>query len=52
LHTAFASSLPQRTCLLGLSEYLDCRGIIPDGLCCKEMMVVDHVPGGLVSTGA
>jgi hypothetical protein len=52
LQTSFASSLPQRTCLLGLNEYLACRGVIPGGLCCKEMMVVDLVPGGLVPTGA
>jgi hypothetical protein len=49
---SFASSLPQRTCLLGLNEYLACRGVIPGGLCCKEMMVVDLVRGGLVPTGA
>jgi hypothetical protein len=52
LHTSFASSLPQRTCSLGLNEYLACRGLIPGGLCCKEMMVVDLIPGGLVPTGA
>jgi hypothetical protein len=52
LQTSFASSIPQRTCSLGLNEYLGCRGLIPGGLCCKEMMVVDLVPGGLVSTGA
>jgi hypothetical protein len=52
LQTSFASSLPQRTCLLGLNEYLACRGVIPGGLCCKEMMVVDLVYGGLVPTGA
>jgi hypothetical protein len=52
LQTSFASSLPQRTCSLGLNEYLGCRGLIPCGLCCKEMMVVDLVPGGLVSAGA
>jgi hypothetical protein len=52
LQTSFASSLPQRTCSLGLNEYLSCRGLIPSGLCCKEMMMVDLVPGGLVSAGA
>jgi hypothetical protein len=52
LHTSFASSLPQRTCSLGLNEYLGCRGLIPGGLCCKEMMVVDLVPGGLVTARA
>jgi hypothetical protein len=48
LQTSFASSLPQRTCSLGLNEYLACRCLIPGGLCCKEMMGVDLVPGGLV----
>jgi hypothetical protein len=48
LQTSFTSSLPQRTCSLGLNEYLGCRGLILGGLCCKEMMVVDLVPGGLV----
>jgi hypothetical protein len=48
LQTSFASSVPQRTCSLGLNEYLACRGLIPGGLCCKEMMVVDLVPSGLV----
>jgi hypothetical protein len=43
LRTSFASSLPQRTCSLGLNEYLACRGLVPSGLCCKEMMVVDLV---------
>jgi hypothetical protein len=52
LQTSFASLLPQRTCLLGLNEYLGCRGLIPSGLCCNEMIVVDLVPGGLVSAGA
>jgi hypothetical protein len=52
LQTSFASSLPQRTCSLGLNEYLACRGLIPGGLCCNEMMVVDLVPGGLVPCGA
>jgi hypothetical protein len=52
LHTTFASSLPQRTCPLGLNEYLACRGLIPGGLCCKEMMVADLIPGGLVPAGA
>jgi hypothetical protein len=52
LQTSFASSLPQRTCSLGLNEYLGCRGLIPGGLCYKEMMVVDLVPGGIVSTEA
>ncbi len=52
LQTSFASSVPQRTCSLGLNEYLACRGLIPGGLCCKEMMVVDLVRGGLVPTGA
>jgi hypothetical protein len=50
LQTSFASSLPQKTRSLGLNEYLGCRGLIPDGLCCKEMVVVDLVPGGLVLT--
>jgi hypothetical protein len=48
LHASFASSLPQRTCLLGLNAYLGCRGLIPGGLCCKDMMVVDLVSDGLV----
>jgi hypothetical protein len=48
LQQSFASSLPQRTCSLGLNKYLACRGLIPGGLCCKEMMVVDLVLGGLV----
>jgi hypothetical protein len=52
LQTSSASSLPQRTCSLGLNEYLGCRGLILGGLCCKEMMVVDLIPGGLVSTEA
>jgi hypothetical protein len=52
LQTSFASSLPQRTCSFGLNEYLACRGLIPGGLCCKDMMVVDFVPDGLVPTGA
>jgi hypothetical protein len=52
LQTSFASSVPQRTCSLGLNEYLACRGLIPGGLCCKEMMVVDLVPSGLVPAGA
>jgi hypothetical protein len=52
LQTSFASSLPQRTCSLGLNEYLVCRGLIPGGLCCKKMMVVDLVPSGLVPCGA
>jgi hypothetical protein len=51
LQTSFAFSLSQRTCSLGLNEYLACRGLIPSGLYCKEMMVVDLVSGGLVSTG-
>jgi hypothetical protein len=52
IHISFASLLPQRTCSLDLNEYLACRGIIPGGLCCKEMMVVDLISGGLVPTGA
>jgi hypothetical protein len=52
LQTSFASSLLQRTCLLGLNEYLGYRGLIPGRLCCKEMMVVDLVPSGLVPVGA
>jgi hypothetical protein len=52
LHTSFASSLPQRTCLLGLNEYLACKGLIPSGLCCKEIIVVDLVPAGLVPARA
>jgi hypothetical protein len=52
LQTYFTSSLRQKTCSLGLNEYLSCRGLIPGGLCCKEMMVVDLVLGGLVPTGA
>jgi hypothetical protein len=52
LQISFTSSLPQRTCLMGLNEYLGCRGLIPGGLCCKEMMVVDLIPSGLVSAGA
>jgi hypothetical protein len=52
LQTSFTFSLPQKTCLLGLNEYLACRGIIHDGLCCKEMMMVDLIPGGLVPTRA
>jgi hypothetical protein len=48
----FASSLPQRTCSLGLNGYLGCTCLIPSGLCCKEMMVVDLVPGGLCPAGA
>jgi hypothetical protein len=52
LQTSFASLLPQRTCSLGLNECLGYRGLIPGGLCCKEMMVTDLVPGGLVSARA
>jgi hypothetical protein len=52
LQTSFTSSLPQRTCSLGLNEYLACRGLIPGGLCCKEMMVEDLVPGSLVHARA
>jgi hypothetical protein len=52
VQTSFASSLPQITYSLGLNKYLVCRGLIPIGLCCKEMMVVDLVPGGLVLAGA
>jgi hypothetical protein len=52
LQTSFASLVPQRTCSLGLNEYLACRGLIPGQLCCKEMMVVDLVPGGLVPARA
>jgi hypothetical protein len=48
LQTSFASLLPQRTCSLGMNEYLVCRGLIPSGLCYKEMMVVDLIPDGLV----
>jgi hypothetical protein len=29
--------LHQRTCSLGLNRYLSCTGLIPSGLCCKEM---------------
>jgi hypothetical protein len=52
LQTSFTSSLPQKTCSLGLNEYLGCRGLIPGGLYCKEMMVIDLVPGGLVPARA
>jgi hypothetical protein len=52
VQTSFASSLPQRTCSLGLNVYLAHRGLIPGGLCCMEMMVVDLVPGGLVPAKA
>jgi hypothetical protein len=52
LQTSFAYSLPQRTSLLGLNKYLGCRGLIPGGLSCKEMMAIDLVPGGLVFAGA
>jgi hypothetical protein len=52
LQMSFASSLPLRTSSLGLNEYLACRGLIPSGLCCKEMMVVYLVPGGLVPARA
>jgi hypothetical protein len=39
----FCFFITQRTCLLGLNEYLACSGLVPSGLCCKEMMVVDLV---------
>jgi hypothetical protein len=52
LQTSFASSLPQRTCSLGLNEYLAYIGLIPGGFCYKEMIVVDLVPGGLVPARA
>jgi hypothetical protein len=45
--TSFASSLPQRTYSLGVNGYLGCIGLIPGGLCCKKMTVVDLVPAGL-----
>jgi hypothetical protein len=48
LHTSFVSSVSQRTCSLGLDEYLACTTLISGGLFCKEMMVVDLVPSGLV----
>jgi hypothetical protein len=48
----FCFFITQRTCSLGLNGYLGCTGLIPDGLCCKEMTVVDLVPGGLGPTGA
>jgi hypothetical protein len=51
VYTSFASSLPQRTCSLGLNGYLGCIGLIPGGLCCKEMTVVDLFPGGLGFAG-
>jgi hypothetical protein len=35
------SSLSQRTGLLDLNELLFCRGLSLDGLCHKEMTVVD-----------
>jgi hypothetical protein len=52
LQTSFASSVTQRTYSLGLNEYLACRCLIPGGLCCKEMMILDLVPGGLVPARA
>jgi hypothetical protein len=52
LQTSFASLLPQRTCSLGLNEYLGCRGLMPGGFCYKDMMVVDLIPSGLVFAGA
>jgi hypothetical protein len=50
--TSFAFSLPQRTYSLGLNGYLGCTGLIPGGLCCEEMMMVDLVFGGLGPAGA
>jgi hypothetical protein len=35
----FASSLPQRTCSLGLNEYLASISLVSGGLCCKEKVV-------------
>jgi hypothetical protein len=37
---------------LGLNGYLGCAGLIPGGLCCKEMTMVDLVPDGLGPAGA
>jgi hypothetical protein len=36
---------------LGLNGYLGCTCLILGGLCCKEMTVVDLVPGGLSPNG-
>jgi hypothetical protein len=35
-----------------LNRYLGYTGLIPSGLCCKEMTVVDLIPGGLGPAGA
>jgi hypothetical protein len=37
---------------MGLNGYMGCTGLIPGGLCCKEMMVVNLIPGGLGPAGA
>jgi hypothetical protein len=37
---------------LGLNGYLGCTGLIPGGLCYKEMTVIDLIPGAIGPTGA
>jgi hypothetical protein len=44
--------ITSKNLFVGSERVLGCTSLIPGGLCCKEMTVVDLIPGGLGPTGA